>query len=117
MQIGSRQFILEKATTIGQQTRGLMRRDSLPADHGMIFIFPQAEPQPFWNHDVRFGLDNLFLDSSGRIVAIEHMDAYDEHSTPAIVARYVIELNTGIPKEVGVKVGDTLTIPPDAIAP
>jgi uncharacterized membrane protein (UPF0127 family) len=117
MQIGTRQFTLEKATTMGQQNHGLMRRDSMAADHGMIFIFAQAQPQTFWNHDVRFGIDNLFLDSGGRIVSIEHMDAYDEHGTPAIIARYVIELNTGIPKEVGVKVGDTLTIPPDAVAP
>jgi uncharacterized protein len=117
MQIGSRQFVLEKATTIGQQERGLMRRDSMDPDHGMIFIFPTQQPQSFWNKDVRFPLDNLFLDSGGRIVSIQHMDAYDMHGTSPVASQYVIELNAGVPAQVGVKVGDTLKLPPDCLSP
>jgi uncharacterized membrane protein (UPF0127 family) len=116
MQIGSREFILEKATTPSEQEFGLMRRDSMAADHGMIFILPQTEPQTFWNHDVRFPLDNLFIDEYGQIVSIQHMDAYSDASTKAVECRYVIELNAGIPAAAGVHVGDRLTIPADAMS-
>src|SRR5580658_7650103 len=114
MQIGSRQFTLEMATTPGEQSMGLMRRDDLPVDRGMIFIFPQSASQTFWNHDVRFPLDNLFIDDSGNIVSIQHMDAYNDNSTNPVTCRYVIELNSGMPATVGVKVGDHLDIPADA---
>ena len=117
MQIGSRQFVLEMATTPSEQSFGLMRRDSLAPDHGMIFIFPHDTSDPFWNHDVRFPLDNLFIDRYGRIVSIQHMDAYSDASTNPVECRYVIELNAGTPAAIGVKVGDQLTIPPDATSP
>jgi uncharacterized membrane protein (UPF0127 family) len=114
MQIAGQTFVLEKATTPGEQSIGLMHRDNLPPDHGMIFIYKQDDDTPYWNHDVRFGLDNLFIDKDGKIVSIQHMDAYDEHGTQPCVYRYVIELNAGTPAKLGLKVGDSLTIPPDA---
>ena len=114
MAINGQTFVLEKATTPGEQSIGLMHRDSLPADHGMIFIYKQDSDEPYWNHDVRFGLDNLFVDADGKIVSIQHMDAYDEHNTQPCVYRYVIELNAGTPAKLGLKVGDTVNIPADA---
>jgi uncharacterized membrane protein (UPF0127 family) len=115
MQIGGQPFVLEKALTPGEQMTGLMRRDSLAPDHGMIFVFPQATTQVFWNKNVRFPLDNLFLDDSARIVSIQHMDAYDETDTQPVVARYVIELNAGVPARLGLKTGDQLTLPVDVL--
>ena len=116
MQIGNRQFVVEKATTVGEQEKGLMRRDSLADDHSMIFIFPQTKSQSFWNHDVRFPLDVVFMDSDGRIVSIQHMKPYDDTATDPVDAQYVIELNDGTAAKVGLKVGDKITIPPDAQA-
>jgi uncharacterized protein len=114
MQIGGEKFVIEKATTPGQQERGLMRRDSMAADHGMIFIFSEDQPQRFWNKNVRFGLDNLFVGGDGKIVSIQHMEPYDETGTQEVMARYVIELNAGVPRKLGIKVGDQLTLPADA---
>jgi len=116
MQIGSRQFVLEKATTSSEQEFGLMRRDTMAADHGMIFIFSQNGAQTFWNHDVRFPLDNLFVDEFGQVVSIQHMDAYSDASTRAVQCRYVIELNAGVPSAAGVHIGDRLVIPADAMS-
>jgi uncharacterized membrane protein (UPF0127 family) len=113
MSIGGQSFVLEKATTPGQQEMGLMRRDSLASDHGMIFIFPHADVQRFWNANVRFGLDNLFLDDDARIVSIQQMKAYDPTNTEPVTARYVIELNTGTAARLGLKIGDQLTLPSD----
>jgi uncharacterized protein len=115
MHIGSGDFVLEMAISEGEQAKGLMRRDSMAADHGMIFISDEEKPQTYWNHDVRFPLDNLFLDHNGKIISIQHMDAYDDANTKTVQAQYVIELNAGIPQQVGVKVGDTLSLPADVI--
>jgi uncharacterized protein len=117
MQIGPRQFTLEKAVTFSQQEMGLMRRDGMPQDHGMIFIFDRTQPQHFWNKNVRFPLDLLFLDHDARIVSIQNMQPYDESGTQEVDAQYVIELNAGVPASIGVKVGDMLTLPSDAKSP
>jgi uncharacterized membrane protein (UPF0127 family) len=117
MQIGARQFTLEKAITFSQQEMGLMRRDGMPQDHGMIFIFDHSQPQHFWNKNVRFPLDLLFLDHDARIVSIQNMQPYDESGTKEVDAQWVIELNAGVPAAIGVKVGDMLTLPADAKSP
>lgn len=117
MQIGGQQFILEKAVTPGEQSKGLMRRDSLPADHGMIFISTHAYSQTFWNENVRFPLDNLFLNDDGTIVSIQSMKAYDATDTEPVVCRYVIELNFGLAQKLGLKEGDKLTLPPEVTKP
>ena len=112
MTIGSKTYNLEIANTPPTQERGLMRRDSMPADHGMIFVFASDEPREFWMHNTRFDLDILYVASDGHIVSIKHMKAYDESSVPSDgPVKYAIELNSGQAAEAGVKVNDTLTIP------
>jgi len=114
--IGSRDFVVEKATNFGQQERGLMRRNSLADDHAMIFIFPQISSQTFWNHDVRFPLDVVFMDSEARVVSIQHMKPYDDTTTEPVMAQYVIELNDGVAAKIGLKTGDKVALPADAMA-
>jgi uncharacterized membrane protein (UPF0127 family) len=118
MQIGSERFDLEIAISPHDQEVGLMHRDSLDSDHGMIFISSKEQAQTFWNHDVHFPLDLVFLGADGHIVSLKHMDAYDEKvvasDTPA---QYVIELNAGTVARVGVKVGDHLDLPKDVLNP
>ncbi|MGA2230964.1 MAG: DUF192 domain-containing protein [Tepidisphaeraceae bacterium] len=117
MQIGGRPFVMEKAVTFDQQRRGLMFRDNLPPDHGMIFIYPSPRSQTFWNHDVHFPLDNVFLDASGTIVSIQQMNAWDDTNTNPVIAQYILELNRGTSDKLGLKVGDRLVVPDDAKMP
>ena len=87
-----------------------MHRDSLDPDHGMIFILQKEKVQAFWNHDVHFPLDLIFLDAGGNVVSLKHMDAYSEKIVPSDApAQYVIELNAGTAARLGVKVGDHST--------
>jgi len=115
MQIGGQKFVVEKAISPGEQERGLMYRDSMPADHGMIFPYDHMQAMHYWNKNVRFALDNLFLDGSGKIISIQHMEPYDGKGTAWVTAQYVIELNAGEPAKLGLKLGDAITIPADAI--
>ena len=117
MKIGGRDFHLEVARSNAEQERGLMKRDSMPDDHGMIFVFPTERELTFWMKDTRFPLDIVFADSHGRIVSIHQMKAYDESNTYSDApAQYAIELNKGAAAGSGAKVGDLLDIPAAARA-
>jgi uncharacterized protein len=118
MQLGVRTFTLEVADTEPARNYGLMRRDSLPRNHGMIFVFPDERRRAFWMKNVRFPLDIIFLDAEGKIVSIHRMEAYDTSSTRSDgPARYAIEINAGRAAELGLKPGDILEIPSGAREP
>jgi uncharacterized protein len=112
MIIGNRQFQIEVAKEDEAQHIGLMYRDSMNADHGMIFVFPDEQPRAFWMKNVRFPLDILYLDRDGRVVSIKQMRPYDVSDVPSDrPAQYAIELNDGAAAAAGVKIGDVIQIP------
>ena len=116
MQIGSREYTLEIANTDKTRQRGLMERDSMPEDHGMIFVFEEERELNFWMKNTRFPLEILYLDAGGQVVSIDQMKPYDtktEHPS-ARPAKYAIELNVGQVARSGIKVGDVLKIPASA---
>jgi uncharacterized membrane protein (UPF0127 family) len=112
VKIGMRLYRLEVADSDATREHGLMQRDSMPADHGMIFVFPDLQERGFWMDKTRIPLDILFLDSSGRVVSIHQMQPYDRNTTRSNgPAQFAIELNQGAANQAGVKVGDTIYIP------
>jgi uncharacterized membrane protein (UPF0127 family) len=118
MQIGSKSFTLEVAATDSTREFGLMKRDSMPADHGMIFVFKHDEPRSFWMKNTRIPLDIMYVRSDGTVVSMHHMRAYDLTPTPSDApAKWAIELNDGVLATTGVKVGDKLDVPKDAREP
>ena len=118
MQIGNQQFTLEVADDDDEREMGLMFRDSMPADHGMIFMFEEPQILGFWMKNTRIPLDIIYVDGDGVVVSIKSMEAFDLRSTSSDKpAQYAIELNKGLATACGVKVGDKLTIPPNKNAP
>jgi uncharacterized membrane protein (UPF0127 family) len=114
MQIGSRTYNLEIAADFSTREHGLMERDSMESDHGMIFVFPQANVLNFWMKNTRFPLDIIYADDQARVLTIDSMKPYDEltpHKSNG-PAKYAIELNVGEIATSGVKIGDKLSIPP-----
>ena len=59
--IGGETIELEVAATAEEQTIGLMFRDSLPANRGMLFELPRPKAQVLWTKDVKFPIDAVFL--------------------------------------------------------
>lgn len=115
MKIGSRTYGLEVAGDSFTRERGLMERDSMPADRGMIFVFEGEADRGFWMKNTRIPLDILFVDSNGKVVSIHTMKPYDQRTTNSDgPAKYAIELNAGAANENGVKAGDKLVIPSGA---
>jgi len=115
MQIGREKFTLEIARRPAQRERGLMFRKSMPADHGMIFTFPDEEERSFWMKNTEIPLDILFLRADGTVVSVHQMRPFALTGVPSNgPAKYAIELNEGTAARVGVKAGDRLQIPADA---
>lgn len=115
--IANRNFILEVADDIPKQNKGLMNRDSMPGDHGMIFVFSDETERNFWMKNTRIALDILYLDHKGKVVSVATMKPLDLTSVPSHgPAEYAIELNAGIAQAIGIKAGDQITVPPAVIA-
>ena len=118
MKLGSKTFTLEVANDTPEREKGLMRRDSMPADHGMIFVFAGEERLGFYMKNTRIPLDIIFVNSSGVVVSIKQMRPYDVSTTYTDApAKWAIELNQGAAAQAGVKVGDQLSIPETARTP
>jgi uncharacterized membrane protein (UPF0127 family) len=112
MKLGDRTFTLEVADTDANRQYGLMRRNSMPADHGMIFVFAREAPLAFWMRNTRIPLDIIYVNSAGKVVSVKQMKPYDEKTTPSEgPAQYAIELNKGAAEKAGVKAGMTLQLP------
>jgi uncharacterized membrane protein (UPF0127 family) len=86
----------EVADTPETRIRGLMYRKSMPANRGMLFVFPYAERQCFWMKNTLIPLSIAFLDDRGVIVNIEQMQpqSEDQHCSAGPV-RYALEMNQG----------------------
>ena len=117
MPIGNQTFTLEVADTDEKREIGLMSRDSMPASHGMIFVFPREEPRGFWMKDTRIPLDIIYIAADRRVASIHQMNPFDlTRVNSAGPAMYAIELNADTAKKLGVKPGDRLGIPPEVTA-
>lgn len=105
---------LEVAQTPEQQATGLMFRDYLAGDQGMLFPFKSARVASFWMKNVSISLDMIFLNGN-KIVHIANdvppceADPCPVYGSDALVDR-VLELRGGRAKELGVQPGDTINI-------
>ncbi|HKZ50392.1 MAG TPA: DUF192 domain-containing protein [Dehalococcoidia bacterium] len=95
--------------TEGMQ-RGLMGRQSLPEDQGMLFTFPQGQQLGFWMKDTLIPLSAAFIDQDGTIVHIEDMEplTLTIHNTSRPY-RYGLEVNQGWFARHGIGVGDRVS--------
>lgn len=100
-------LVVEVADDPAEQARGLMHRDTLPADRGMVFVYPDLKPRHFWMKDTRIPLSIAFVDDAGVIVRIADMTPLSTKRTPSLYpAQYAVEVNQGWFAAHGVEVGD-----------
>lgn len=104
---------LETAGTPAEQELGLGGRASMPADQGMLFVFPAPGDYGFWMKDMEFPIDIIWLDDNFRIMHVEKglsPDTYPKVFDPHARASYVIEVNAGIAEKYSLKEGDGLLV-------
>ena len=107
---GSHTFNIEVADTLKEQARGLMYRETMPEDQGMLFEFEEPKIATIWMKNTPLPLDILFVRSNGKILKIEHLAkpySLRSASSEAVVAA-VVELNGGRARELGIMPGDVV---------
>lgn len=104
-------FLLEIADTEPLRQKGLMFRESLPADGGMLFIFEELAPRTFWMKNTKLSLDMIFVGSDrsvqGILASVPPMNE-EPRSVPGVTSQYVIELAAGVAAGKGIRVGDVV---------
>lgn len=110
---GKQQFTVELATTPSEMEMGLMFRQSMPADAGMLFIYPSERQVDFWMKNTYIPLDMLFIGADGHIRHIaERSIPFDETPISSVEAvRAVLEVNGGTVSRLGIKEGDIVRSP------
>ncbi len=106
--IGEHTLQVELAASPEERSQGLMFREQLAEDAGMLFVFPEDGFQSFWMRNTPIPLSIAFIDSAGRIVNIADMEPFDEqtfHQSAGMV-RYALEVNQGWFAERGIGPGD-----------
>ena len=106
----TRAFTVEVARSSPEQAKGMMFRDRLADDRGMLFPFPQAKVASFWMRNTVIPLDIIFIRANGSIESIaENAIPYSTDPVEAgepVTA--VLELRGGLAVELGIAPGDTV---------
>lgn len=106
LDVGGVTVTAEIADTPALRERGLMERDSLPENHGMLFVYPEERELSFWMRNTPLALDIAFIDRTGTIVNIETMRPNDDENTvSARPAMYALEMEAGWFEANGVEPG------------
>ena len=110
--IKGHKLTVELAFTPKSRSCGLSNRFELSENHGMLFVFPNAEVQTFWMKDTHIPLSIAFIDDSGKIANIEKMlpNRIDKLYRSYQPVKYALEVNQGWFNLHGIKAGDTAEI-------
>jgi uncharacterized membrane protein (UPF0127 family) len=107
--VGDVPLRVEVAADPRARRRGLMHRESLSPDAGMLFVYPDEAERTFWMKNVRFPLSVAFADREGRIFSIADLEpGRRSRARSGAPASYVLEVHRGWFRAHGIEVGATL---------
>lgn len=112
----SEKLTVEVAATDAQRGQGLMYRQTLADDAGMLFLFPSDVTTGFWMKNTYLPLSIAYIGADGRVLAIKDGTPLDEtvlSPGPGITYRNVIEVNQGWFERKGLGVGSVVRLPAD----
>lgn len=112
LQAGVHLIRAEVAADFASRARGLMFRDSLGPNQGMLFVFEESGRQCFWMRNTRIALSAAFIDETGRIVNIADMQPMsDDSHCSAQPVRFVLEMEQGWFARRGLREGSRIAGP------
>lgn len=90
---------------------GLMYRNSMDKNQGMLFVFEDEAPRSFYMKNTQIALDIIYLNGNGKIVSFaKNAQPMSEQSLPSgYPAKYVLEVVAGLADEWGLKQGDSIS--------
>lgn len=118
VELDGHRYEVEIADDDAERARGLMFRDELAAERGMLFIHDELAPQAYWMKNTRIPLDILYFDDQRRLVSQQRgvpPCSAGNRCPPypsSAPARYVLELNAGKAMEIGLRDGAVLHFGP-----
>ena len=103
---------VEVAALPEERELGLMFRDSIGANEGMLFIFKKGTAQRFWMKNTRIPLDIGYFSSSGNLVEVHKAKPFDVTGVPSRSSdiKFVLELNLDAYKKLGIPIGAHLPL-------
>ncbi len=116
VKIKDKEIIVEIADTVEKRTLGLMYRDYMPRDGGMLFIMDREENISFWMKNMLISLDIIWIDANGKIIEIT------KHAKPCLddisactyradgAVKYVLEVNAGFADRYSIEENDTIEL-------
>lgn len=119
--IAEQNVVIELAITPSEQRQGLMYRESMPDNHGMLFIYQKPQYMAFWMKNTKIPLSIAYIREDGIIGNIEDMEPHHGPFDPVTNYRsnykslYALEMNQGWFETHGLKPGDRLQLPYDEI--
>lgn len=113
-------FTVDIADSVDEQTLGLGDVDVLPANHGMLFVYSQADVYTFWMRNVEYPIDIIWLrdgtvvDITANVPPESPTTALSEYRvySPKQPVNMVLEVGSGVAEEAGITIGQHLTIDP-----
>lgn len=109
---------VEIARTEKQREQGLMLRQTMDEDAGMLFLFAADTTVGFWMRNTYLPLDIAYIDASGKVLEVRKGQPLEETGlTPKTPYRYTLEVNQGWFERRGFGPGSTVTLPMDLPAP
>ena len=123
VELNGKRFNIEIADDDAERARGLMFRDAMDADHGMLFIHEVQAPQAYWMKNTRIPLDILYFDDAHKLVSMQRdvpPCSLGDQCPPypsAAPARYVLELNAGQAAKLQLETGAELKFGPGVAQP
>lgn len=110
---------VELAVDFEERTTGLMFRDYIDPNWGMLFIMPSEATQTFWMKNVKIPLDMIFVDKEKKVVDIKKSVPICEEGTDCAFytsdkkALYVVEVNSGWSDQNKISLGDLMIFNPE----
>jgi uncharacterized membrane protein (UPF0127 family) len=109
LKVGGQTVSAEVASTDESRQKGLMFREKLARNAGMLFVFPDVAYHAMWMRNTPLPLAVAFMDESGKIVSIHEMQPFNDNSHQAAgPARFALEMNGEWFARNHIKAGDTI---------
>jgi len=110
-------IICEVVSSPEKRSFGLMFKEKLPEDEGMLFVYDFPHNVSFWMKNTFIPLDIIFLDETGTVVNVEEADLEINVSDEklkryfsTLPVKWVVEINQGLCKAYGIKLGTNVSI-------
>lgn len=109
LKVGDQTIRADVAANDETRQKGLMFREKLARNEGMLFVFPQLAYHAMWMRNTPLPLSVAYMDDSGKILSIHEMQPFTEDSHQAAgPARYALEMNAGWFASNKIKTGDSI---------